>query len=172
MHFLLPFFWLFSGILAGLLCVLSKWILVGRKKEGKIEPIWSARIFMDTTWQAIRTLVGEYFMEMASGSFLFNVWMKLMGSEIAWDRGVYVDSMGAVLNPELVELEEYGSVGREALLFGHIYEGEGGQVKYGKIVVRKGGFMGSRAVAMPGVTVGTEGSLGALSLAMKEEFVN
>ncbi|KAL0418547.1 UNVERIFIED_CONTAM: hypothetical protein Sradi_1268200 [Sesamum radiatum] len=125
MHFLLPFFWLFSGILAGLLCVLSKWILVGRKKEGKIEPIWSARIFMDTTWQAIRTLVGEYFMEMASGSFLFNVWMKLMGSEIAWDRGVYVDSMGAVLNPELVELEEYGSVGREALLFGHIYEVRG-----------------------------------------------
>ncbi|KAL2236346.1 UNVERIFIED_CONTAM: Long-chain-fatty-acid--AMP ligase FadD28 [Sesamum indicum] len=172
MHFLLPFFWLFSGILAGLLCVLSKWILVGKRKEGKIEPIWSARIFTDTTWQAIRTLVGEYFMEMASGSFLFNVWMKLMGSEIAWDRGVYVDSMGAVLNPELVELEEYGSVGREALLFGHIYEGEGGQVKYGKIVVRKGGFVGSRAVAMPGVTVGTEGSLGALSLAMKEEFVN
>ncbi|KAL0461006.1 UNVERIFIED_CONTAM: Long-chain-fatty-acid--AMP ligase FadD28 [Sesamum latifolium] len=172
MHFLLPFFWLSSGILAGLLCVLSKWILVGKKKEGKIEPMWSARIFMDTTWQAIRTLVGEYFMEMASGSFLFNIWMKLMGSEIAWDRGVYVDSMGAVLNPELVELEEYGSVGREALLFGHIYEGEGGQVKYGKIVVRKGGFMGSRAVAMPGVTVGAEGSLGALSLAMKEEFVN
>ncbi|KAK6138364.1 hypothetical protein DH2020_027893 [Rehmannia glutinosa] len=172
MHFLLPFFWLCSGILAGLLCALSKWILVGQKKSGEIEPIWSAGIFMDTTWQAIRTLVGEYFMEMTGGSFLFNIWMKLMGSEVAWDSGVYVDSMGAVLNPELVQIEEYGSVGREALLFGHIYEGEAGNVKYGKIVIKKGGFVGSRAVAMPGVTVGTEGSLGALSLAMKGELVN
>ncbi|KAG8370894.1 hypothetical protein BUALT_Bualt13G0030900 [Buddleja alternifolia] len=172
MQFLLPLFWLCSGILAGLLCALSKWILVGKKKEGQNEPIWSTGIFMDTTWQAIRTLVGEYFMDMTGGSFLFNIWMNLMGSEVAWDRGVYVDSMGAVLNPELMEIEEYGSVGREALLFGHIYEGEGGKVKYGKIVVRKGGFVGSRAVAMPGVTVGTRGSLGALSLAMKEELVN
>lgn len=169
---LLPFFWLCSGILAGLLCALSKWVLVGQKKEGKIEPIWSTGIFMDTTWQAIKTLIGDYFMEMTGGSFLFSIWMKLMGSEVTWDAGVYVDSMGAVLNPELVQIEEYGSVGREALLFGHIYEGEGGKVKYGKIVVKRGGFVGSRAVAMPGVTVGIEGSLGALSLAMKEEFVH
>ncbi|KAL8489800.1 hypothetical protein ACS0TY_025616 [Phlomoides rotata] len=169
---LLPFFWLFSGILGGLVCVLSKWILVGNKKEGEIEPIWSMGIFMDTTWQAIKTVMGEYFMEMTGGTFLFNIWMKLMGSRLTWDAGVYVDSIGAVLNPELVHIEEYGCVGKEALLFGHIYEGEGGKVKYGKIVVRKGGIVGSRAVAMPGVTVGVEGSLGALSLAMKEEFVN
>lgn len=169
---LLPIFWIFSGILAGLVCVLSKWILVGEKKEGEIEPIWSMGIFMDTIWQAIKTLIGEYFMEMAGGTFLFNIWMKLMGSKLNWDSGVYVDSIGAVLNPELVHIEEYGSVGKEALLFGHIYEGEGGKVKYGKIVVRKGGFVGSRAVVMPGVTVGVEGCLGALSLAMKEEFVN
>lgn len=172
MQWLLPGFWICSGILAGLLCAVTKWILVGHKKEGEIEPIWSIGIFMDTTWQAIRTLVGEYYMEMTTGSFLFGIWMKLLGSKVAWDRGVYVDSLGAVLNPELVEVQEYGSVEREALLFGHIYEGEGGKVKYGKIVVGQGGFVGSRAVAMPGVTVGTRGSLGALSLAMKEEFIN
>lgn len=172
MHFLLPFFWLFSGVIAGVVCALSKWILVGKKREGETEPIWSGGIFMDTTWQAIRTLVGDYFMELTGGSFLFNIWMNLMGSRTAWDKGVYVDSMGAVLNPELMQIEEYGSVGREALLFGHIYEGEGGKVKYGEIVVRKGGFVGSRAVAMPRVTVSSDGSLGALSLAMKEEFVN
>ncbi|KAL2470487.1 4-coumarate--CoA ligase [Abeliophyllum distichum] len=171
MYWLLPIFWISSGILGGIVCAVSKWILVGRKKDGKVEPIWSAGIFMDTTWQAIRTLVGEYFMEMTGGSFLFGIWMKLMGAEIAWDEGVYVDSMGALLNPELVRIEEYGSVEREALLFGHIYEGEGGNVKYGKIVVRKDGFIGSRAVAMPGVTVDTGGRLRALSLAMKEEFV-
>ncbi|XP_073062298.1 uncharacterized protein [Primulina eburnea] len=172
MQWLLPFFWICSGILAGLLCAVTKWILVGHKKEGEIVPIWSIGIFMDTTWQAIRTLVGEYFMEMTTGSFFFGIWMKLLGSKVAWDRGVYVDSIGAVLNPELVEVQEYGSVEREALLFGHIYEGEGGKVKYGKIVVGQGGFVGSRAVAMPGVTVGTRGSLGALSLAMKGEFIN
>ncbi|XP_071726258.1 uncharacterized protein [Rutidosis leptorrhynchoides] len=38
-------------------------------------------------------------------------------------------------------------------------------------MVGKSGFVGSRSVAMPGVTVENEGSLAALSLAMKEEIV-
>ncbi|KAK4407365.1 Long-chain-fatty-acid--AMP ligase FadD26 [Sesamum angolense] len=102
---------------------------------------------------------------------VFAVWMKLMGSEIEVSGGVYVDSMGAVLNPEMVEIERGGCVGREALLFGHIYEGEDGKVKFGKIRIEEGGFVGSRSVAMPGVVVEDGGSLGALSLAMKEEIV-
>lgn len=172
MVYWLPLFWLCSGMIAGLVCGLSKWILVGKKREGEVEAIWSVGIFMDTSWQAIRTVCGEYFMEMASGSIVFNIWMKVMGSRVAWDGGAYVDSMGAVLNPELIQIEQNGVVEREALLFGHIYEGDDGRVKYGKIVVMEGGFVGSRAVAMPRATIGARGRLPALSLAMKEEFVN
>ncbi|XP_019164111.1 PREDICTED: uncharacterized protein LOC109160273 [Ipomoea nil] len=168
-QWLLPLWWGGSGILAGLVCALSKWVLVGKKYKGKTEPIWSRGIFMDTIWQAIRTVTGEYFMETATGTFLMGIWMRLMGSEVARD-GVYIDSMGATLNPDMVRIEEYGSVGREALLFGHIYEG-GGEVKYGRISVKNGGFVGSRAVAMPGATIDSGGSLGALSLAMKEEII-
>jgi acetyltransferase-like isoleucine patch superfamily enzyme len=94
-----------------------------------------------------------------------------MGSDIDLDQGAYVDSMGAALNPEMVEIERGGCVGREALLFGHIYEGEGGKVKFGRIRVGEGGFVGSRAIAMPGVRVEIGGNLSALSLAMKEEIV-
>ncbi|KAF9597222.1 hypothetical protein IFM89_016363 [Coptis chinensis] len=97
--------------------------------------------------------------------------MKLMGSDINLDQGVYVDSMGAVLNPDMVEIENGGCVGRDALLFGHIYEGEEGKVKFGKIRVGEGGFVGSRAVVMPGVRVESWGNLSALSLAMKEEII-
>ena len=86
-------------------------------------------------------------------------------------KGLYVDSMGAVLNPEMVEIERGGCVGREALLFGHKYEGEGGKVKFGKISIGEGGFVGSRAVVMPGVRVETGGNLSDLSLAMKGEIV-
>ncbi|KAJ6414378.1 hypothetical protein OIU84_003386 [Salix udensis] len=87
-------------------------------------------------------------------------------------RHCYVDSMGAALNPEMVEIERGGCVGREALLFGHIYEeGEGGRVMFGKIRVGEGGFIGSRAIVMPGVRVERGGNLSALSLAMKEEIV-
>lgn len=171
LYWLLPLFWVSSGYLATLACVVSKWIFVGRKKEGETVYIWSARIFMDTIWQAFRTLVGDYFMEMTSGSVLFVLWMKLMGSDIEMNQGVYVDSMGALLNPEMVEIERGGCVGREALLFGHIYEGEGGKIKFGKIKIGEGGFIGSRSVSMPGVRVESCGSLSALSLAMKEEIV-
>ncbi|CAI9096365.1 OLC1v1032491C1 [Oldenlandia corymbosa var. corymbosa] len=168
---LLPFLWLLSGILAAGLCVLTKWILVGKKHDGETEYIWSPSIFMDTAWQATRTLAGDYFLGMSSGSFLFGVLMKCLGSEVAWDQGVYVDSLEALLNPEMIKIEQHGCIEKDALLFGHIYEGEEGRVKYGKIEIEEGGFVGCRAIAMPGVTVKSGGNLAALSLAMKGETV-
>ncbi|KAF4391721.1 hypothetical protein G4B88_005607 [Cannabis sativa] len=171
LQWLLPLFWVCSGYIAALSCVVAKWVLVGKKKEGETVLIWGKEVFMDTTWQALRTLVGDYFMEMTTGSVMFLIWMKLMGSNIELDEGAYVDSMGAMLNPEMVEIERGGCVGREALLFGHIYEGDGGKVKFGKIKVGEGGFVGSRAVVMPGVIVESGGNLSALSLAMKEEVI-
>lgn len=171
LYWLISLFWVYSGILAGLICAVAKWVLVGKKRHGETAMIWSKGVFMDTIWQAIRTLVEDYFMQILSGSVLYSIWMNLMGSQIDWEKGVYVDSMGAVLNPEMVKIEADGSVEREALLFGHIYEGDGGKVKFASIRIGEGGFMGSRAVAMPGVTVETRGCLGALSLAMKEEII-
>ncbi|KAA3490579.1 AMP-dependent synthetase and ligase family protein [Gossypium australe] len=171
LHWLLPLLWVSSGIVAAITCAVAKWVLVGKKNEAETVRIWSKRVFMDTIWQAFRTLVGDYFMEMSSGSIIFLVWMKLMGSDIEVDQGMYVDSMGALLNPEMVDMERGGCVGRDALLFGHIYEGEGGKVKFGKIRIGEGGYIGSRAVAMPGVRVESGGNLTALTLAMKEEIV-
>ncbi|PIA53414.1 hypothetical protein AQUCO_00900173v1 [Aquilegia coerulea] len=171
LHWMLPLLWVSSGVLAGFLCVVAKWVLVGSKGDGETMLIWSKDVFMDTIWQASKTLIGDYFMEMASGSLLFGLWMKLMGSNIDLEQVVYVDSMGALLNPEMVEIERGGCIGRDALLFGHIYEGEGGKVKFGKIRVGEGGFVGSKAVVMPGVRVDSWGNLSALSLAMKEEIV-
>ncbi|KAL9675061.1 hypothetical protein QQ045_003261 [Rhodiola kirilowii] len=171
LYALLPLLWVGTGVLAGLACSAAKWVLVGRKREGEAVLMWSSAVFMDTIWQAIRTLVGDYFMDMTTGSVYFLFWMKLMGSNIDISHGTYVDSTGALLNPEMMEVEAGGCVGREALLFGHIYEGDGGKVKFGKIRVGEGGFVGSRAVVMPGVRVENWGSLSALSLAMKEEII-
>lgn len=171
LHWILPFFWVGSGIVASLVCVAMKWILVGRKKEGQTVSLWSFGVFMDTIWQALRSLVGEFFMEMTCGSLLFVSWMKLMGAQVDVGEGVYINSMGAMLNPEMVDVEGGGSMERDSILFGHIYEGEEGRVKFGKIKIEEGGFVGSRAVVMPGVRVETGGTLGALSLAMKEEIV-
>ncbi|KAL5055826.1 hypothetical protein RYX36_036508 [Vicia faba] len=170
---LLPLIWILSGTIAALTCVIAKWVLVGRKIKGEKVAIWSKGIMLDTTWQAIRTLTGDYFMEMTCGSFMFVKWMKMMGVDVDMDDGdVYVDSMGALLNPEMVKIERGGCVGKEALLFGHIYEGdEGGMVKFGEIKVGEDGFVGSRAMVMPGVRLENGASVGALSLAMKEEFV-
>lgn len=170
-NWLLPLCWFFSGIVAALACVVAKYVLVGRKKAGETVAIWSQRVTMDSTWQAIRTVVGDYFMDMASGSFWLVVWMKMMGAEVETEREAYVDSMGVLLNPEMVKIGNGGCVGREALLFGHIYEGEGGMVKFGEIEIGEEAFIGSRAVVMPGVQVENEGSLSTLSLAMKGEVI-
>lgn len=70
-----------------------------------------------------------------------------------------------------MKIERGVCVGREALLFGHIYEGEEGMVKFGEIKIGEYGFVGNRAVVMPGVQVENEGNLSALSLAMKQEII-
>ncbi|KAK2382141.1 long-chain-fatty-acid--AMP ligase FadD26 [Trifolium repens] len=171
---LLPLFWILSGITAALTCVIAKWVLIGRKKKGEKIPIWSKSIIFDSTWQAIRTLIGDYFMEMTCGSFMFVIWMKMMGVDVNIDNDddVYVDSMGTLLNPEMVKIERGGCVGKEALFFGHIYEGdEGGMVKFGEIKIGENGFVGCRAVVMPGVVLENEANVGVLSLVMKEEIV-
>uniref|UniRef100_A0A7N0UGY7 Carrier domain-containing protein n=1 Tax=Kalanchoe fedtschenkoi TaxID=63787 RepID=A0A7N0UGY7_KALFE len=170
-HRTFPVVWVLTGIMSASACAAMKWVLVGKKRDGDVTMIWSKRIFMDTVWQAVRTVVGEYFMEMTTGSPVFAAWMKLMGADIEWNGGAYVDSMGAALNPDMVVVGRGASAERDALLFGHIYEGDEGKVKYGKIVVEERGFVGSRAVVMPGAIVEREASLGAMSLAMKEEVV-
>jgi tetrahydrodipicolinate N-succinyltransferase len=65
-----------------------------------------------------------------------------------------------------ITVSKYLQLGREALLFGHIYEGEGGKVQSGKIKIEEGGFVGSRVVSMFGVRVEDGGNLSGLSLAM------
>lgn len=172
LYWFFPFFWMSSGLIAALTCVLAKLVFTTRKKDGGKSLIWSKGLLMETLWQALRTLVSDYFMDMTTGSFLFVIWMKLLGSEVelSHHQGVYVDSNGVLLNPEMIEIERGGCIGKEALLFGHIYEGEG-EVKFGKVRIGEGSFVGSRAVAMPGVVVESGCSLNALSLAMKEEIV-
>ncbi|CAN1200142.1 Long-chain-fatty-acid--AMP ligase FadD32 [Linum perenne] len=171
LHYFLPIIWLSSGFLSAIVCIIAKWVLVGTKEEGQTVYLWSISVFMDTVWQVIRTIAGDYFIEMICGSIWFNLWVKLLGTEIELGGGSYIDSMGTTLNPEMVEIERGGCIGKEALLFGHIYEGQDGKVKFGKISVGEGGFIGSRAIAMPGVRIESGGSLEALSLAMKEEIV-
>ncbi|XP_015691720.2 uncharacterized protein LOC102705529 [Oryza brachyantha] len=171
LYWLLPVFWAASGIAAMATCAASKWALVGGRGDGDTVHIWSPAVFLDTVWQAVRTATAEYFAELTSGSVLFAAWMWLMGSSVHPVDAPYVDSMGALLNPEMVHLERGASVGRDALLFGHVYEGEAGKVKFGAVRVGEDGFVGSRAVAMPGVRVDDGGCLGALGLAMKGETV-
>jgi acetyltransferase-like isoleucine patch superfamily enzyme len=171
LYWTLPIFWVTSGVAAMGACAAAKWALVGRRTDGDTVHIWAPPVFLDTVWQAVRTATAEYFAELTPGSVLFAGWMRAMGASVAVSGGVYVDSMGALLNPEMVHLERGASVGRDALLFGHVYEGEGGEVKFGRVHVGEDGFVGSRAVAMPGVRVDDGGCLGALRLAMKEEIV-
>jgi len=111
-------------------------------------------------------------MDIAKGSFSFVMWMRSMGVEIYMDGDAYVDNIGALLNPEMVKIERGGCVRREALLFGHVYEGDkGGMVKFGGIKIGEDGFVGSKVVIIPGVHVGNEANLSTLSLAMKGEIV-
>ncbi|XP_057823986.2 uncharacterized protein LOC131036178 [Cryptomeria japonica] len=166
----LPVLYVLTGFTMVVLTVVCKWFMVGKMREGDRIELWSRATLLDTAWQAVRTVAGLHFVQLCRGSVVFGLYMKSLGSSVAWGEGAFVDSMEALLNPEMVRVERNGVVGRNAMLFGHVYEG--GRVEYGEIRIEEGSCVGGRGVVMPGVCMEPGSNLSSLSLAMKGERVS
>ncbi|XP_057823992.2 uncharacterized protein LOC131036185 [Cryptomeria japonica] len=165
----LPMFYILTGLVMVVWTVACKWIMVGKMRENDRVELWGREALLDTIWQAVRCVAGDHFVQLCRGSVAFGVYMKSLGASVAWIEGAYVDSMEALLNPEMVMMGRNATVGRNAMLFGHVYEG--GKVEYGGSKIGEGASVGSRGVVMPGVHMEVGTNLPPLSLAMKGEQI-
>ena len=94
---------------------------------------------------------------------LRKLFYQAMGANIG--RGI-VSVGGRICDPYLVTIEENCMIGDEALLLGHeVATGDDEDILIlGQVRVRKGAIVGARSVVMPGVTIGENAMVKAMSM--------
>ncbi|MCO5574407.1 hypothetical protein L7F22_028192 [Adiantum nelumboides] len=164
---LLPVAYIVFGLLMSVFSILSRWVLVGCTRAGDTSELWGLRSLCDTTWQAIHALLCKCFLELTKGSLFCVIYFNCLGASISMG-GVYMDTLHA-LNPDLLQIGPGCCIGRNVLLFGHLYEG--GRVAFKKIELGEGSCVGTRALLLPGLRMEAGAHLDPLALGLKDEVI-
>ncbi|EFJ28539.1 hypothetical protein SELMODRAFT_410953 [Selaginella moellendorffii] len=160
-----------SALVLSLGSISARRILVGGRKgvqEKSRSELWGLRSLQDTVWQCVNSVACGYFLDLTKGSALSTGYLRQLGASID-TVGVYMDTLYA-LNPDRLSVKTGSSIGRDALLFGHVYEG-GGDVHFGSNSVGEYAFVGARSLLLPGSSLEDGAELRPLGLAMKNELV-
>ncbi|OAE25147.1 hypothetical protein AXG93_3217s1640 [Marchantia polymorpha subsp. ruderalis] len=164
---LLPVAFLCWGLMFAALAIVCKWVGVWRVRDGSTSDLWSRRTFLLTVWECINQTLGTSFLELGKGSVLITLYLRFLGASVK-TTGIYIDTLYA-LNPDQLKVGYRSAIGRSALLFGHLYEGE--KVGFKSCVMEDDTFIGSRALVLPGFRMEDGAELQALGLGMKDEVI-
>ncbi|KAG6555213.1 hypothetical protein Mapa_003253 [Marchantia paleacea] len=164
---LLPLGFLCWGLMFAVLSIVCKWVTARRVRDGSTNELWSRQTFLLTVWECINQTMGRSFLELGKGSVLITLYLRFIGASVK-TTGIYIDTLYA-LNPDQLKVGYRSAIGRNALLFGHLYEGE--KVGFKSCVIEDDTFIGSRALVLPGFRMEDGAELQALGLGMKDEVV-
>ena len=73
--------------------------------------------------------------------------------------------------PNMVEIEDNVTIAAMSIILAHdnsMYYSHGGDVRFGKVVIKKNAFIGVHSVILPGVTIGEGAIVGAMSLVNRD----
>lgn len=172
-----PVAYLLTGLLFTAYTILTRRILLPRQSlttaADATTPLWSLRSLRDTAWQSANLLLAHTFLDLAKGTLLAPLYLRALGAAAAGTAASpppYLDTLHA-LNPDLLALGAGAAVGRNALVFGHLYDGGARHVWFKGVRVGGGCHVGARALLLPGVHMDDGAELGALALGMKAEHI-
>lgn len=167
MYVFIPVAYLCTGLLFAILSICCKWGVSWRIKDGETHELWSTTTLGHTVCAAINMTLASTFLELTKGSILCTWYLKGMGASIK-DTAVYIDTLHA-LNPDQLRIGSRNAIGRNALLFGHLYEGK--KVTFKSNLIGDDTFIGTRALILPGMKMEDGTQLPALGLGMKDEVI-
>ncbi len=75
------------------------------------------------------------------------------------------------VHPDMVEIEDNVTIAAMSIILAHdnsMYYTHDGDVRFGKVVIKKNAFIGVHSVVLPGVTIGEGAIVGAMSLVNKD----
>lgn len=137
-----------------LLSILSKWLLLGRIKEGDY-PLWGSYYFRYWLVKTIQSLVPLQFM---NGTPLYPFYLKMMGMKMAPDAQISSITVGV---EDLLEIGSDVSISSGVVLNNAWVEN--GLLKLRRIKIEDHAYIGSGAVISGGTTIQAWGELQDLS---------
>jgi non-ribosomal peptide synthetase-like protein len=137
-----------------LLALATKWLVIGRYREGKF-PLWGAYHFR--LW-LVDQLLDQVPLDYLEGTPLLPAVYRLLGAKIGKGAHLAADSLGAF---DLITIGAGASVGPEASLLTCL-AGDG-YLRLAKVEIGPGAVVGTRAIIGQNASVGAGAKLGDLS---------
>ncbi|MFD0154612.1 Pls/PosA family non-ribosomal peptide synthetase, partial [Streptomyces sp. NPDC127132] len=155
-----------AGAGAAVVCVVAKWLLVGRHRTGE-HPLWSGFVWRNELADTfVEVLAVPWLTGSVPGTPLLTWWLRAMGAKIG--RGVWCESYW-LPETDLVTLGDGVTVNRGCVLQTHLFHDR--ILRTDTVVLREGATLGPGGIVLPGSTVGARSTLGPASLVMAGECV-
>jgi non-ribosomal peptide synthetase-like protein len=119
-----------------ILAVLSKWLIIGKFKEGSY-PLWGTYYFR---WWLARMIQRIYPEHLISGTPLMPLYLRLMGAKVGKDCFIGTHQFGAF---DLISVGAGTSIAQDCQVLG--YSIENGYINFGKISVGKDCYVGTHS---------------------------
>ncbi|MBD2760487.1 amino acid adenylation domain-containing protein [Yimella sp. cx-573] len=155
-----------GGAIASGLATLSKWVLVGRIRQGE-HPLWSSFVWRNELADTfVEMLAAPWLARSASGTPVLNIWLRSMGAKIG--RGVWCETYW-LPEADLIDLRDGASIGRGCVVQTHLFHDR--VLSMDAVTLRSGATLGPHSVILPAATLGRSSTVGPVSLVMRGESV-
>jgi len=119
-----------------MLSVLSKWVIIGKYKEGSY-PLWGLYYFR---WWLARLLQGMFPAHFICGTPFMSRYLRLMGAKVGKDCFIATQLFGVF---DLVSIGDNTSISQDSQLLG--YSVENGYLNIGRITIGEGCYIGTHS---------------------------
>ena len=160
----MPFILLALGVGAVLVTVVVKWALMGRYTAGD-HPFFSFYVWRDEIVNSCQEqLAGPLLMDMALGTPLMSLYLRLLGARVGSD--VWVENLNTT-EFDLASFADGSAVARGAVVETHLFHDR--VMSTGPVLIGAGASLGPSSVALPDTVIGDGTSVGGRSIVMRGE---
>ncbi len=157
---------LVAGIIASLIPVVIKWLVVGVFRAGE------QTLFSTFVWRSeladnfVEPLAVPSLVRMSLGSPMFNIWARLMGTNIG--RDVWCETWWL---PEfdLITIEDRCTINRGTVLQTHLFHDRVMSIE--PVVLHRGSTLGTNSFILPGASIGERSTIGPGSLVLRQDSI-
>lgn len=155
-----------TGVVAGLVTILAKWVLVGRFRPTE-HPLWSGPVWRGELADTFtEMLAAPYLADPATGSVALVWWLRGMGARIG--RGVWCQTYW-LPEADLVSIGDGATVGPGCVVQTHLFHDR--VMSLDAVRLDAGATLGPHGVVLPAATIGQGTTVGPASLVLRGERV-
>ena len=163
---MLPFLYLGAAFAGALICLITKWILVGKYKPS-VQPLWSRQVWNVETYSAVLHDVGvPLFVLPLVGTPMMSAFMRFLGAKVG--HRVFMNSTDFT-ETDLIHIGDDVAINANAPLQAHLFEDR--VMKIGQITIGDRCSVGTYSVILCESELKSDAHIGDLSLVMKGETI-